>query len=522
MYRDKANNVGPKFVSILYFLLLVLMIADRIILLTLFGFRYTGSDDTVMWHGAINYMHGYFHEPFFYGQDYNYMTESIFASILMKAGMYPQYALPLITSFMTLFPFLTFSYCYFRKGNLAAAFTFLSIPLLLPLEFAILTSMSRGFVNGIFFLSFIPMLTINKTSRISFFLAGFLISLASVVNPNALIVAIPLLTYLSFKNYRNLNFYLFTISGIIIVLILHHIALNFYVIHPEYKIHGLGKDRMKFNFDLVKEAFSKLNFMFKYLSPVFWHYGMIAFFLLVILLFLLFVQKKTIPAFAALSSLLLIIFSFGFGKVHDGYDFVFLPVSRMFLALPLLYGILLAWLFTGHHKQNLSAFILTFLSIMFFIYKVAIAENKIAQIVTQKDYGPVAIIEVNELKQKCAELDSLAAKYKASLLVLFAKGDKVTSINFKTYGCSALQESFPPTLFPGSDRRIWQFYEEKSLIRKNILFFGGYAEFWDNTVNKGLKFKKISEHPFIYILTDNNMNTFELLEKMDLPTDKRI
>jgi len=56
-----------------------LVIISRILTLTEFSFKYTGSDDVIFWQTAMDYSKGIFHEPFFYGQNYNYALESIIA-----------------------------------------------------------------------------------------------------------------------------------------------------------------------------------------------------------------------------------------------------------------------------------------------------------------------------------------------------------------------------------------------------------------------------------------------------------
>ena len=277
-----------------YILLAILVLIDRFMVLHYYGFQYVGSDDTVFWQGANDYLHGIFHEPFFYGQNYNYMAEALFAVPLLFLGVGVQHALPLVTSFMTLFPFFVFSYVNFRKENFIPAFIILSTPLLMPVEYGIITSMSRGFVNGIFFVSFIPLLWKERLSTLRYFFIGFFSALAVAVNPNSLVAVIPLLVYLFLTNYKKPGFYIFTTLGILLVSLAHYNFLNFYVLHPENKIHELGGWRMQFHSELITEGLHKLNLMFLYLSPVFWHYGRLSLFILAALILLLFIQKKYI------------------------------------------------------------------------------------------------------------------------------------------------------------------------------------------------------------------------------------
>ena len=75
-----SGTINNRPVSWLFFIVfLVTLVIDRVITLIRFGFIYTDIDQTVMWNGAYDYSRGIFHEPFFYGQAYNYMLESLLA-----------------------------------------------------------------------------------------------------------------------------------------------------------------------------------------------------------------------------------------------------------------------------------------------------------------------------------------------------------------------------------------------------------------------------------------------------------
>lgn len=502
----------------LYLLLALLVLADRFLLLHYFGFRYTGSDDTVLWQGANDYLHGIFHEPFFYGQDYNYMTEALFAVPLLFAGIDVHLALPLVTSFMALFPFFTFSYANYKRENFIGAFAILSVPLFLPVEYGMLTSMSRGFVNGIFFLSFIPLLFGEKLNPIKYLFIGFFSALAVVVNPNSLVAAIPILAIIFLTHYKKIGFYFFISIGIILVLFIHYNSLNFYLLHPENKIHGLGEYRMQFHMELIAEGLNKLNLMFLYLSPIFWHYGGLSLFILAGLILLLFLQKKYLYAIAALSSLAVILFSFGFGKVHDGFDHVLLPVSRMFLAIPLLYGIFISWI-TENINKNRWVWILIIImpDIVFFIHKTSITERRVRSALRNEDYGYLAIISVDTLKHDCFELNELAKKNQADIIIFLSGGEYSTSyMELRNYGCPILTQEFTPSMLPHNDRRTWLLQAEEKIIRKNILFVGD-DYFKNKFLEKKINVTKRFSHPDVFLLQNNSVNVLELLDKIDFP-----
>ena len=141
---------------------------DKIIQLCFFSFNYTGSDDVVFWYGANQFSSGQFIEPYMYGQNYNFMLESLLSVPLISAGVPYNISLPLTTCILGIFPYFIFSLAFYRKEKKEIAFVFVAILLLLPIEHGMLTSMSRGFVSGLFFLSLLawPVISPNGLKNI--------------------------------------------------------------------------------------------------------------------------------------------------------------------------------------------------------------------------------------------------------------------------------------------------------------------------------------------------------------------
>ena len=146
--RLEANN---KFIQLLiYSVLFVLVIVDRYFILEKFAWVYTDSDQSIMWAGLSDYSNGIFKEPRFYGQNYNTFLEAFLAVPLFERGIRPNVALPLITSFLALLPFVILSlFTLLKKSNLIMSLLILAMPLMLPVSYGMLTSMPRGFVTGI-------------------------------------------------------------------------------------------------------------------------------------------------------------------------------------------------------------------------------------------------------------------------------------------------------------------------------------------------------------------------------------
>lgn len=101
--------------SLLFLILVIALIFSKAISLVSFGFEFTGNDDLIFWQMAQDYSQGIFHEPFLYGQNYNYGIESLFSIPLLWLGVPLRYALPITTAWMGIFPFVVFAIGFFRK-----------------------------------------------------------------------------------------------------------------------------------------------------------------------------------------------------------------------------------------------------------------------------------------------------------------------------------------------------------------------------------------------------------------------
>jgi len=301
------------------------------------------------------------------------------------------------------------------------------------------------------------------------------------------------------------------------VILLNHLAQNFYILNPGYKIHGLGAWRLAFHPELIPECFAMPGKLFAYLMPVIRNGGKFVFYFLVLLCTLLFIRKKYIYACCGLSGIIIIIYSFGLAKIQDGSDDLVLPFSRMFLAVPLLYGILISWLFEKSKYANLFVACTFILGVSCFTIKSAEAKEKTASLVKQQLTSPMLLYPVSALMDDCTKFSRIAKENNVQLIAGIQLDCRWDYLSTLFSGCDVLSHEFPLTIFPEHDRRTWRFYEEEKSVRKNILFVGGNDEFWNGAAQKGFLIKKISENPFVCVLENNNMNTIELMRKLTIP-----
>ncbi len=215
-----------------FLLLVVLLILDRLYTLINFGFVYTDIDQVIMWNGATDYAQGIFHEPFFYGQPYNYMIEAFVASPLVKFGVPVYIALPLVTSFIAILPFVVLACFFYRKRAYFWSYLTLALLIALPLEHNLITTISRGFVQAHLFVPFLFIPFFNPTKKKYIGLLYIAAALCFVANPSSLVLICPLFLVVYSYHYKSVGFYLKSL-WVVPILVVDFFAKNYYVHHPD-------------------------------------------------------------------------------------------------------------------------------------------------------------------------------------------------------------------------------------------------------------------------------------------------
>lgn len=494
-----------------YFFLCALVVFDRFLLLQDFGFKYVGSDDTIFWQGANDYMHGAFYTPYFYGQNYNFMLESVFAVPLLLFHVPFYIALPVASSFTTLFPFFLFSFVLLRRNYFIEALLFLSIPLLLPIEYGILTSISRGFVSSLFFGGFFifPLLDPHKKSLWA--LTAFLTSFAYFVNPSSIVFSFPVCFYLLAHHFKSGSFYIIFLTSAFPPVIAGSIATDFVTARSDYNIHPAIP--LEFHSNLFSKTLTTLDSYFSYFTPLGWFAGWLG----LVIIFLIGArllktdEKKGITLIAGV---LFIFLSLGISKVHDHLNTIFLSSARLYLCIPLFTGLAFFWgrrLLPVSDPMMLSAIVGVCISV--FLIKASFLDMIIDKYTQTKNYGAVAIKKVDELCNECNRIQDSLAVYPSSL-VIFAPSWQpklnVPEMEFLTYACPLLKKDFSTTIISIYERRAWIYQQEKWKIEKNILFYNSDV---DLGILRSMNNCRIlsEQDPKMFIVTNNTLPTDSLM-----------
>lgn len=495
--------------KIIYLLLLIIVLVDRVLVLENFNFKYVGSDDLIFWQSATDYMRGIFHEPYFYGQNYNFMLESFFAIPFLKLGVPYNYAFPIASSIVSLFPFFLFSGVLFKRGYVVESMFFLLIPIMLPIEYGMICSNTRGMISGLFFTGFYIFPLLNPGKKSSWIITVLSLSLGYICNPNSLVFSFPICIYLFLKNYKRFSFYWINLLFVIPILLIEFFAKRFYVQHTEYIVSWAWT--LNYSLNLALENFQRLDNFFCYLAPLTWSSGwLILFVILIVGVFLL--KKDWRKGLSVVLGVIFIFSTLGINKVNDYINTVFFSSNRMYLGIPMFLGLTFFWgkeFFTAKDKYFKFAFII--IAISTFCIKTSLFPVVIKNHTEKTNYGSVGIKPIKELTCNCSKLDYISRTNNIDL-ILFTPNWKINvpSLEFYNYGCPLLFKNFPKTMMSVYERRTWVYLEEKSKIRKNILIYG--LEIDSTLIRKQLDYKILSNDPPILIIKNNSMKT-EALSK---------
>lgn len=495
-------------------LLLLLLVIDRVLLLTTFNFKMVGSDETIFWQGATDYLHGRFHEPYYYGQNYNFMLEALVAVPLLLLQIPHAYALPLSTTFLALFPFVYFSRILFKNGYRTEGMAFLILPILLPVEYGILTSISRGFISGLFFCSFLAPALMHPTKRSALVLAAVATSLGYLFNPNSLVFSLPVMVYLLLHNYRAIWFYATNLLVAVPVLLLEYWAKSFYVNHPDYNVHRAWT--LEYDIGRVFENFGRLDQFFGYFTPIVWQVGwLVLVFILVV--GVLQMKRDWRKGVSLVFGILFIVFTLGINKVNDHIDSIFLSSSRMFLGIPLLAGLAVLWsrdllnVSDKHLKWGLVVMALAVLPV----------KSSLSGMIT--DYHAKKAIQgkamplkyLRHLKTDCAELTELAQREHVGLILFVSNWEFVApEVEFLNYGCPLLEEDFPRSLMNVFERRSWVYLAEKSKVEPNVLIYNFALD--SSRVGNFPNAVTLEGHPAMTLVHGNDLPLDTLLARMSV------
>jgi hypothetical protein len=198
-------------------------------------------------------------------------------------------------------------------------------------------------------------------------------------------------------------------------------------------------------------------------------------------MFILFRAGDRSAGWAIAVTLLTITVSFGFAKVHDGTMSILFPLSRMFLAVPLLLG----WGIARWRPSLRSGpLIILGISLVTFSLRYERAGPAWTAALTDPKGTPIYMMKVSAVRDRCRTLEHYALETAAEAIVVIRPPSDPGPAFFMNMGCPVCGPGLPPTYMPDGDRRTWRVEEESRLHRERILMVNGDPGVWAK-VRKG-------------------------------------
>lgn len=502
-----------KWADFFFYFFILILLANRIVLFFYLNTEYIDSDQPTMWLGARDFSEGLFHEPRYYGQNYNTLLEGLLAAPLIRLGMPVYLAVPLITHLLFLTPFLFTAFYLFRTGKKSQSLLVLGLLLCLPTSYDIMTSLPRGFITGLFFTTpFILSIQHPKNLRY-LLLTTFSACVAYLVNQNSLVVSVPFLFYLFLCNYPDKKYYLYSFIAILLAAPLAYLLDYFYVLHPEYVHHKFSNS---FALDYFTDAIKHLDRRFAHIT---FFSEERSFTLLLVFLFcgILLFKKNKKAFYAFLLFLVFILVSFFSSKVADGLTWAFYSYSRMYLGVPV---VLYLFLSAVPFSLNKSGSFLISLVLLFTVYKSIHLQKSIASQLDEKKWLAIHLTSVKSTLDLIDHYKKTCEKENVKNLVV---ADVVWCREELCYGGPAVYKNFPNTLMTVGERRTWRINEEKKKITNRFVLLTTDYDFDKKGLDSLNHFsiKRLDDYG-CFLIENNSRSIAEFLEVTGNPINRRI
>lgn len=457
--------------------LIALGLLDRIRILAV-TIGHASDDQAILWLAANDHALGTFHEPFFYGQNYGVMLEALLAAPFVALGADAVRSVAIAMALLAMIPYWSFAIFHVFRDERPAAMLFAAMPLLLPVEHGL----NQTALNGLAVLAVFPWVHAMRATSVRSILLGTVPAIAVFVNPNALVLAGPLVLFTVLRD-PSWKRTLWMIVGTLPVLAAWHLAQRFYASDPDRVMNTIFDWRMTFHPELIPEAIGRLDAHFQWLMPVLWDHGQAVFWALPIIAAVLLFQRDRAAAAAVISAIGLIVVSLCFPKTHDGSSSIFFPLSRMFLAMPLLLAWALARLTDHWRPWRWAMAAITLATITTTALRMLEVRAVFAEALAGQDELPLRVRSIASLRVDCARLSRAARSTGADMVVLLREPD-AHQAQFLACACPTLEPALPPTYMPGGDRRAWRRREAAQSRRRDLLFVNGDEGAWRKAADR--------------------------------------
>lgn len=440
------------------------------------------------------------------------MLEALVAAPFVRLGVPLRWAMPAVSSCLALLPYWSFALWNHKHGRVWAALAFALTPLLLPVEFGMITTIPRGFVTGLAPLAFLPWIYGLTHTWIRSLLTGSIIAVAWAINPNSLIFSCAYGIWFVLSRPEVIKSVAAICLGALPPFYLHVLAKSWCNDHSDAIIHRLSVDIWHFDPQATWNSLCHLGDHFQWLCPVAWSNPEMIGIGLIALCMIAYLKNQWPLAIALTLTVLAIIASFSMPKVQDGWDSVFYPLSRMFLALPLLLAWAASMLFRKVRISGNIIFVSFLIASSVVCYKIsnirATAEGQFAAPTKWFSVQPYDVL----IKDAIA-LNTLCIERNVDLIVVPKELGTGIWAQFRAYMYPTMIDELPPTYLFGYERRYWQRELYGNAVVPNILVIGGPLEKWGSLGEKQGQLEAVRKMngDAAYLIVGNTQPTDALL-----------
>ncbi|MBI3518340.1 MAG: hypothetical protein HY062_03145 [Bacteroidetes bacterium] len=495
--------------NVFFFLFIGCIISNRVWLFFTVNMDCIDNDQPIMWLGAKHYSQGLFYEPRFYGQDYNSMLEALIAVPFIKLGLPVYYAVPIATHLIFLTPFLFTAIYLFLKEKKETAVFVLAVLLCMPVGYDMMNAIPRGFVTGVFFTSLFIVSLLNPNNYRFILINTWMAYVGYLINQNSVLVSAPFLFYIFLINYKDKNYYIYSVIGFLPALPIDYLLNHFYKIHPNYVFYPANNS---FSFEFFKEAITHLDQRFAHIS-FFIEERSFLLLLIFMIIAIVFFKKNKKAFFSFLVFICVLIVSVFSSKVSDGIVWPFYSYSRMYLGIPIAIYLLVS---TSVDFRK-GIYVLIPVALLFHIYKEIHFKKEIAYHTQEKMWGHV---HLNKLTEILDALNLYKNKCKEQGVTDFVIINSVWHDDEINYAGPALYDDFPNTFKPSFERRTWRIEEEKKHVHeKFIIYIADYN--FDNLVKEKYKHIDITrlDDYGLFLITNNTLTTVDFVKSIGATTE---
>ena len=146
--RRAASRRADRIFTVVAAVLAVGLVIDQVREVVSFGRLHTDQDQTLIWYGGRELLHGNFLEPNFFGEKYNTIFDGLPGTILHQSGVSLGTAIPIGTARLATAAWVALATGAFLRGRRVVAVLALAVPLVLRLQYLLLFDAPRGVLAG--------------------------------------------------------------------------------------------------------------------------------------------------------------------------------------------------------------------------------------------------------------------------------------------------------------------------------------------------------------------------------------